>query len=181
MEKTDKSKSSKATSRKPTLNKKSEDVIELDRESYERLVQEYRYRVDVLREEIASELAAAIELGDISENYGYTLAMEKKDMNEARIAMLEDLLSKAKIVELNISDSVVGIGETVEIQNLENGLKKIVTLVGEEKSQSADPLRGLISIDSPVGKALYNAKVGSVVEVNLGNKVVRYKICRFVS
>jgi len=157
-----------------------ENAIKMTQSAYDELVKELEYRTTTLRKEIADEIAAARDLGDLSENHAYAVAMEKKDLNENRIGELEDILKKAKIVEVNTSDNFVSVGETVEIVNLDSKQSKVVTLVGSEETKSANPMEGKISTDSPIGKAIYNARVGDVVEVVLPSKKVQYKIEKFV-
>jgi len=101
-------------------------------------------------------------------------------MNENRILEIEDILAIAVIAKENRSDNQVSIGEKVEIQNLENKEKRTVVLVGTEETKAANPLEGKISIDSPIGKALYNAKVGDTVEIVLPNRKMQYKILKLV-
>jgi transcription elongation factor GreA len=166
-----------ARSRKTTTQ---ENEIRMTQDAYDELVKELDYRQNVLRKEIADEIADARELGDLSENHAYTVAMERKDLNENRISEIEDILQKAEIVEENKSDSLVSVGETVEIQNIETKDKKVLTLVGSEETKSANPMDGKISTDSPVGRALYNAQIGDTVDVILPSKVIKYKILKFV-
>lgn len=158
----------------------SENQITMNQDAYDKLVEELNNRVNVLRAEIAEEISIARDLGDLSENHGYTVAIEKKDMNENRISELEDLLQNVKIVTKNTLDDIVGIGEKVEIENQDTKQRRVVMLVGSEESQSADPLNGIISTTSPIGSAIFNAKIGSSVTVHTGSKDVVYKIIRFL-
>lgn len=164
---------------KTKKNGKIENVeMKLTQAAYDALKVELDNRISVLRKEIADEIATARELGDLSENHAYQVAMEKKEMNENRILEIEDILAIAVIAKENKSDSQVSIGESVEIQNLENNQKRVVILVGTEETKAANPLEGKISVDSPIGKALYNAKVGETVEIVLPNKKIQYKIVK---
>lgn len=166
------------TSKKPQTE---EPILTMTQEAYDELNRELESRIANLRKEIADEIAAARELGDLSENHAYTVAMERKEMNENRILEIEDILAVAKIVEAIKTDSFVNVGETVEIQNSENKQKRIVTLVGSEESKTANSLEGKISIDSPIGKALSGSRVSDIVEVNLPNKkVIKYKVLRLI-
>jgi len=166
---------------KTKKNGKIENVeMKLTQDAHNALQAELDHRISVLRKEIADEIAAARELGDLSENHAYQVAMEKKEMNENRILEIEDILAIAVIVKESTSDNQVSIGEKVEIQNLENKEKRIVVLVGTEETKAANPLEGKLSIDSPIGKALYNAKVGDTVEIVLPNRKLSYKILRLV-
>ncbi|MBE0574215.1 hypothetical protein IH575_04920, partial [Candidatus Dojkabacteria bacterium] len=73
--------------------KVKENQITMTQASFDELSKELAYRKDVLRLEIAEEIAAARELGDLSENHAYTVAMDKKEMNENRINELESILA----------------------------------------------------------------------------------------
>lgn len=161
--------------------KASEDnVMKMTQAAHDELVTELEHRKDTLRKEIADEISAARELGDLSENHAYTVAMEKKEMNENRILEIEDILAVVQIVtESSTSDNVVSVGDRVEIQNTETNESRIVTLVGSEETKAANPLEGKISVDSPIGKAVYNSKIGDVVDVTLPLKIVQFKVVKF--
>lgn len=161
--------------------KLNENQITMTQSSYDELLKELNYRKDELRIEIAEEIAAARELGDLSENHAYTVAMEKKEMNENRINELESIIAQVFIAEEQGSDDFVNVGETIEIENLENKQKRNIILVGSEESKSANPAEGKLSTDSPIGRAVLNSKIGDVVEVKLPNgKVNQYKVVKFV-
>ncbi len=154
-------------------------ALTMTQDAYDELKRELELRINVTRKEIAEEIKAAMDLGDLSENHAYTVAMEKKEMNENRILELEDILAIAKIVAGNKTDNFVNIGEPVEIQNVETKKNRIVVLVGTEESKAANPTEGKISVDSPIGKAIYNSMIGDVVDVSLQDKVVKYKVVKF--
>lgn len=159
---------------------KDDNVIELTKEAFDELNAELENRKNVIRPQLAVEISEARDLGDLSENHAYASAMEKKDFNEDRIVELEDMLKNAKIVKTTANTNIVLIGSTVEIENIENNRKKVITIVGSEETQSADSREGKISTDSPIGLAVYKAKIGDTVEVSIGEKNVRYKINRFI-
>lgn len=159
-----------------------ENALKMTQDSYNELSLELQNRKEVLRKEIADEISAARELGDLSENHAYTVAMEKKEMNENKMLEIEDILAIVEIVqEQTQSHNIVSVGDTVEIQNLDNNEKRTITLVGSEETKAANPFEGKISFDSPIGKAIYNEKVGDTVEVALPLKTVKYKILRQVT
>ena len=151
-------------------------TLKMTQPAYDELVVELNNRKEVLRKEIADEISAARELGDLSENHAYTVAMEKKEMNENRILEIEDILAVVEIVNENTSNNIVEVGDSVKIQNLDGDEKRTVTLVGSEETKAANPLEGKISVDSPIGKAIYNAQIGETVEVVLPLKTIKYKI-----
>jgi transcription elongation factor GreA len=163
-------------------NKKTNVVdneITLTRAVYDELQKELELRKEVTRKQIAQDISAASQLGDLSENDLYSDAMKRKEMNENKILELEDILAVAKIVEENKADNIVNIGEPVEVQNMESGDKRVIILVGSEETKSANPLEGKISVDSPIGKAIYNSKIGELVDVQLPGKTVQFKIVKF--
>ncbi len=157
-------------------NNTEKEKIEMTQERYKELLEELERRKTVDREIIAAEISDARELGDLSENHAYTIAMEKKEMNENRIKDLESLMKVVTIVKGSSSSTLVTIGSTVTILNLKNNSKKKVSLVGSEETEAADPLSGKISIDSPIGKALNNSKVGDIVDVVLPSGVIEFKV-----
>lgn len=154
-------------------------VLKMTQDSYDSLLHEMENRKVVLRKEIADEIASARELGDLSENHAYTVAMEKKEMNENRILEIEDILAVVEIVHETTSDNTVNVGDTVEIENISSKDKRVVTLVGSEETKAANPIEGKISVDSPIGRAIYNAKIGDVVDVNLPLGSTSFKITKF--
>lgn len=154
-------------------------VLKMTQDSYDSLLNEMENRKVVLRKEIADEISSARELGDLSENHAYTVAMEKKEMNENRILEIEDILAVVEIVQETTSDNIVDVGDTVEIENISSKDKRVVTLVGSEETKAANPIKGKISVDSPIGRAIYNAKIGDVVEVNLPLGSTSFKITKF--
>ena len=160
-------------------NAKEESVLKMTQSSYDELVKELNQRKEVIRKEIADEIASARELGDLSENHAYTVAMEKKEMNENKILEIEDILAVVKIVKESTSDDIVNVGDTVEIMNIDSKEKRIVTLVGSEETKAANPAEGKISVDSPIGKAIYNASLGDTVEVKLPLSKTLYKIVKY--
>ena len=81
----------------------NESNLKMTQSSYDELVVELENRKEVLRKDIADEISAARELGDLSENHAYTVAMEKKEMNENRILEIEDILAVVEIVNENTS------------------------------------------------------------------------------
>jgi transcription elongation factor GreA len=140
----------------------------LTKESHKEISQELEDRKFKVRKEISNQIREAKELGDLSENASYKEAREQESFNEARIEELERILREAKVVgEAHIAD-VVEIGDSVE---LTNGLS--FELV--DSSQATPPAK--ISIESPLGRAVFGRKVGDEFEVKLpDNKIQTYKI-----
>jgi transcription elongation factor GreA len=127
----------------------------LTAEGYEKIKEEIDYRVNELRKELGKTLNEMREQGDLSENDGYSLAVEENERNEAEIARLKALLKNSKVVK-NPGKSKVNIGHKVTISY--NGKKeKVYTIVGED---NANPMENKVSYKSPVGEALMGKKVG---------------------
>lgn len=156
---------------------KDSNLIKMTQEAYDELVRELEMRKTEEREKIAQAIADARELGDLSENHSYTIAMEDKDLNESRINDLEDLIKNVEIVTNgDTPTSIVSIANTVTIKNIATGQSRKVHIVGAQETEAADPEAGKISMDSPIGKAIMNKKVGDTVEVSLPAGVTKYKI-----
>ncbi|MGD8404755.1 MAG: transcription elongation factor GreA [Anaerolineales bacterium] len=126
------------------------------------------------REELAARLRAAIQMGDLSENADYTKAKEDQGFLEGRIQELEYILGNAVIIEENGSKDVVGIGSHVTIQEGDFP-EETYHLVGPTE---ADPSKGKISHESPIGLALINHKVGEMVEAETPGGVLKLKILK---
>ncbi len=126
------------------------------------------------REEIARRLKAAIEMGDLSENAEYIATKEEQGFLEGRIQEIEHILRNAEIIENNGKRDRVELGVTVTIQE-EGYPEEVYYLVGR---QEADPTRGRISNESPIGRALMGKQVGDVVDVETPAGVVKLKILK---
>ena len=125
----------------------------------------------VKRKEIAERIKLAIAFGDISENSEYDEAKNEQAQLEERIAKLETMLRKAKIIdEDEISVDTVNIGAKVKIRDLEFDEIVEYTIVG---SAEADPYELRISNESPVGKNLLGKKVGDFVDIQVPDGVTR--------
>jgi len=122
------------------------------------------------RREIAARIEKAKELGDLSENADYTEAKEALSFNEGRILDLEDAIMRAMVIE-NRGGDTVSIGSSLRVSV--NGKEKDFTIVG---STEADPVQGMISNESPIGRALIGKKVGETAEVHAPSGLIRYTI-----
>lgn len=113
----------------------------------------------------------AREFGDLSENAEYHAAREELNFVDGRIDELEDILSRARVVAQQKSNSIVGVGCKVTVAA--NGVTHVYHVVGEWE---ANPAEKKISHDSPLGKALLGKKVGDKVEVSAPAGTVLYTI-----
>ena len=139
------------------------------------LEQELNYLKTTRSDEVAEQIKIARGFGDLSENSEYDEAKNEQGKLYSRIAELEEILLHAVIVDESEMDSdKISIGCRVVVTNLDNG-KQLpeYTIVG---SQESDPMHGIISEESPFGKAFLGAKEGQevVVEAPFGN--IRYTV-----
>lgn len=126
------------------------------------------------RKEIAQKIAEARSHGDLSENAEYDAAKEEQGLFELKISKLEDIVSRARIIDANqFENGKVHILSKVNIRNLKN--QKIIeyTLVSPEE---ADFQAGKISVTSPVGQGLMGAKIGDKVKVKAPAGLLEFEI-----
>ena len=147
--------------------------IYLTPEGAEKLRAELKELTGPRREELAQRLRSAIQMGDLSENADYHKAKEDQAFLEGRIQEIEAVLRTAVIVEKTSSD-IVNVGSTVTVQE-DNFDPETYYVVG---AKEADPRKGKISNESPIGRALMDHKVGDVVEAETPGGKVRFKILK---
>lgn len=124
------------------------------------------------REELAARLRSAIQMGDLSENADYHKAKEDQGFLEGRIQEIEAILRNSVIIEKSQNSGIVSIGDHVTIQ--EDGFDpETYHIVGPTE---ADPRKGKISHESPIGVAIMDKKVGDVVEADAPGGKIKFKI-----
>lgn len=138
---------------------------ELTAVDIQKMQEEINHRVRVLRPQLIEEVQTARAFGDLSENYEYKCAKQAKNRNESRIRYLEGMIRTAKVIQVQDRGDAVGLFDRVTIFN--ELLKKemdirIVTTLRQ------DALKGLISKESPVGRAVMGRRVGERVLVEVG-------------
>ena len=139
----------------------------LTKEDIDRMKEEIEYRKLVVRKEALEAVKEARAQGDLSENFEYKAAKQEKNRNESRIRYLERMIKTAKVISDHSASDEVGLNDRVEIyipDEDETESYKIVTTV------RGNSLKGLISIDSPLGKALMGHKVGDQVYVKVDER-----------
>ena len=144
----------------------------LTRGDIEKMEKEIEHRKLVVRKEALEDVKEARAHGDLSENFEYKAAKNFKNENESRIRYLEKMIKTAQIVEDNSGENEVGLNDTVKIFVEDDQTEeeyKIVTTV------RSDALNQMISIDSPMGKALLGAKEGERILIKV-NDAVRYYV-----
>jgi transcription elongation factor GreA len=114
------------------------------------------------RNEMAARIKAARELGDLKENADYHIAKEDQAHLETRIKSLKERLRKAVVVDVDNDAGSFAFGRTAEVLDVRSGDVHTWTLVG---STEADPARGRLSAESPIGRALRDRKAGELLEI----------------
>jgi transcription elongation factor GreA len=152
-------------------NESEQKVYRLTPEGYAKNKERLEYLLKVKRKEIADYIHEAKEAGDISESSAYEDAKNEQAMVEGEILKLERLLEVAEIMTAMNTD-VVSVGMQVDLTT-QTGANRSFKIVA---TFEADPKQGLISDESPVGKALMGHKVGDVVEVSTPGGVTIYTI-----
>ncbi|OGN08905.1 MAG: transcription elongation factor GreA [Candidatus Yanofskybacteria bacterium RIFCSPHIGHO2_02_FULL_41_11] len=141
------------------------------KEGLEKLKEELKNRIEVLRPEIAMRIKEAKELGDLSENAEYDAAKDAQATNEGRIEELKNVLENAVIISSADNSGMIRVGSSVKIES-KNGIQTFV-IVGAAES---DPAKGFISNESPLGSAFIGHKKGDKIEVKTPKGITEYKI-----
>lgn len=129
----------------------------LTEEAIQLLKEELEHRKVVVRKQINEDLKEARAHGDLSENYEYKAAKRERSRNEGRIRYLERMIKTAKIITDDAQQDEVGLNKQVTIRFLEDDYREIYTIV---TTVETDVLHNKISIESPLGKAIFKKKVG---------------------
>ena len=131
-----------------------------------KIEEEIEYRKITLRPKLLEDLKEARAQGDLSENFEYYAAKRANNKNNSRIRYLERMIGTAQIIEDDSKDDEVGINNWVTIYIEEDDAEETYKIVTPIRANS---LKGFISIESPLGKALLKHKVGDKVEVKVND------------
>ncbi len=138
---------------------------ELTEVDIKKMRQELDHRIRVLRPQLIEEVQTARAFGDLSENFEYKCAKQAKNRNDSRIRYLERMIRTAKVIEVKSGgEDAVGLFDTVTIYNEMAKREMTIRIVTTLRQ---DALKGLISKESPVGKALLGHKAGDRVQVEV--------------
>lgn len=143
------------------------------REGLERLSQELDRLTTSGRRGIAQLLRQAVEGGASRESADYLYAREEQAQLERRIAALEERLQAARVVEPQLGNGRVDVGERVRLRDLDSGKRLEVELVGPFE---ADLSAGRISVVSPLGKAIVGRRRGEIADVEAPIGLRRFKV-----
>lgn len=146
----------------------------LTSEGLKKLQDELDNLKNVRRKENTEALKVAKSFGDLSENSEYDEAKNEQAEIEARISEIENMLKNIEIIdEEGIATDVVSIGTKVSVKDLDDGEVMEYLIVG---STEADPMKGRISDESPVGTALLGHKIGDIVVVEAPMGKLEYEV-----
>lgn len=144
---------------------------------HKRLKEELEHLKSVERPKVIREIAAAREHGDLRENAEYHAAKERQGFIEGRIALIEDALARAEIIEPSrVAGNKIAFGAHVKLANTATGEEVTYQLVGP---MEADIDHGRISVTSPIAKALVGKEVGDEVKVQTPNGTRVYEVLDF--
>ena len=138
---------------------------ELTEVDIKKMQEEIDHRVRVLRPQLIEEVQTARAFGDLSENFEYKCAKQAKNRNESRIRYLERMIRTAKVIVVKGQDDTVVLFDKVTVFNEMVKKEMTIQLVTTLRQ---DALKGLISKESPVGKAVLGRRSGDRVQVDMG-------------
>ena len=141
---------------------------ELTPSDIKKMEEEIEHRKLVVRQQALADVKEARAHGDLSENFEYHAAKKVKNQNESRIRYLEKMIKTAKVISEESAEDEVGINNTVTVEFVEDGSVETYKIVTTVRGNS---LAGLISNESPLGKALLGKKEGDVVTVYVNDSI----------
>ncbi len=150
---------------------------ELTREDLRLMQEELDHRRIVVRPQLIEAVKEARAFGDLSENFEYKAAKRERGRNESRIRYLENMIKTAVVISDRSGDDTVGLYDKVTVfleDEEEEEVYQVVTTMRQ------DPLHGLVSKESPVGKALLGKKVGDRFYVNANENYGYYIVIRAI-
>ena len=150
----------------------------LTKSDVKKIEEEIEYRKLVVRKEAIEAVKEARAHGDLSENFEYHAAKKDKNKNESRIRYLERMLKTAIIVDDSSKDDEVGINNTVELYMEDDDEIETYRLVTSVRGSS---IQGLISIDSPLGKAILGHKLNDRVYIQVNDNFGYYAIIKKIT
>lgn len=149
----------------------------LTKKDIEKMEQEIEHRKLVVRKEALEDVKEARAHGDLSENFEYKAAKRVKNQNESRIRYLERMIKTAIVVEDESNEQEVGLNDRVVIYVEDDDCEETYKIVTTIRSDAA---KNLVSIESPMGKALMGHQVGDRVQIVVNDKISYYVVIRQV-
>lgn len=150
---------------------------QLTQKDIEAMEAEIEERKLVIRPKLLEAVKEARAQGDLSENFEYYAAKREKNKNESRIRFLERMIKTAEVIPDDSAEDEIGMNNTVQVEFEEDGSTETYKIVTTMRGNS---LEGLVSIESPIGKALMGHKVGDRVYVEVNNTYGYYLIVKSI-
>lgn len=148
---------------------------ELTQKDIDKMLAEIEHRKLVVRPRCLEAVKEARAHGDLSENFEYYAAKKEKNQNESRIRFLERMIKTAVIISDESKEDEVGVNNTVTVYIEEDDEEEVYKLV---TTMRGDSIHGLVSIESPIGKALLGHKVGDRIFVQVNKDFGYYLVIR---
>ncbi len=144
------------------------------KEAHQKMLEQLDYLKTVREREVADKLKEARSFGDLSENAEYDAAKDEQAAVAAEIDKIESMLSNAIILdETELSDDEVNVGSTVVLKDISDGSVETYKI---GSSTESDPDNGIISDESPIGRAALHTKVGDVFDVNTPMGIIEFEV-----
>ncbi len=150
------------------------DISYITEEGLKKLQEDVEYLTSVARPDISKQIAEARDKGDLSENAEYSAAKDAQGLLEIKIAKLNDVISKSRIIDESlIDDTKVQILNKVKIKNVKTGQLMEYMLVSESES---DLKSGKLSVGTPIAKGLLGKKAGDHVSIQVPSGNMEFEI-----
>lgn len=144
---------------------------ELTQVDIDKMKEELQHRIQVLRPQLIEEVKVARSFGDLSENFEYKAAKREKNRNDSRIRYLQNMIKTAVVIDGTSQGEGIALFDKVTFLVEDDGTQETIQLVTTLRQ---DALKGLISKESPVGKALLGHKVGDQVKIQVSDTFAYY-------
>ena len=144
---------------------------ELTQVDIDKMKEELQHRIQVLRPQLIEEVKVARSFGDLSENFEYKAAKREKNRNDSRIRYLQNMIKTAVVIDGTSQGEGIALFDKVTFLVEDDGTQETIQLVTTLRQ---DALKGLISKESPVGKALLGHKVGDRVKIPVSDTFAYY-------
>lgn len=151
---------------------------ELTEVDLKKMQEEIDYRIQVVRPQVIEDVKTARDFGDLSENFEYKAAKREKNRNDSRIRYLQRMIKTAKVISAQSEDGIIGLFDKVELYFEEDDEVQTVQIVTTLRQNA---LKGLISKESPIGKAIMGHKIGDRVCVEVNSEYSYYIVIRSVT
>ncbi len=141
---------------------------ELTEVDIKKMQEEIDYRMKVVRPKCIEDLKTARGFGDLSENYEYKAAKQELRRCDSRLRYLKKMIATAKVIEADAREGVAGLFDRVEIEYEDEGDTEVITLMTTLRE---DAVNGIISKESPLGRAVLGRRVGERALVKVSDEV----------